>query len=152
MYWRLQPKTASGRITADLRCYDFRVEGNLIGKFEGKIDVITGCSRRIGLATANDAERIGRLRSRCARHFSWNEWPSLAGSLYPLGNAIAAYRTRPSFLVHRSSAHCAITVALAAQGQNQRFLDDGRESLVYGCGDAVSSSALERLFCFTGNE
>src|ERR1700745_3113089 len=90
------------------------------------------------------AKELDAADPRCTRDFSCNEWPSLAGLLYPHDDAMALYRTRPSFLVYCTSPYSAVTVALAAKGQDQHFLNDGRESIVYDRGDAVSSSAVDK--------
>ena len=94
-----------------------------------------------------DGEGIGCLRSSCKRDFPCNEWPSLGGLLYSRYNAMALYRARSSFLVHRPGDNSSLVVALTVKGQDQSFLYDGRQSIVHVRPDAnpVSSHGLNTL-------
>jgi len=85
-----------------------------------------------------DGERTGRLRSRCNRRFHRDEWSSLAGFLFSNDDAMAVYRTRPSCLDCGTSLYSAAALALAAQGQDERFLHDRREPIVSERSDVVS--------------
>ncbi len=60
---------------------------------------------------------------------------------------MALYRARSSFLAHRPGDNSSLVVALTVKGQDQSFLYDGRQSIVYGRPDVdpVSSHGLNTL-------
>ena len=60
---------------------------------------------------------------------------------------MALYRARSSFLAHRPGDNSSLVMALTVKGQDQSFLYDGRQSIVYGLRDVdpVSSHGLNTL-------